>query len=153
MGIAETRATFGHPSLFQLTKNLLSRFPPFGGRTISASINITLEGIACSSRANLSHSAGENPTIESRLKVTEKNIELLNQRIDTTFQEMDLKFNKVNGNLEQEEQMRATEDRTIREQLEATATGGIHISAMGTVWLFFGIILSNASQELSQWLK
>jgi hypothetical protein len=66
---------------------------------------------------------------------------------------MDSKFNKVNTDLKQEEQLRATEDRTIREQLEATATGGIHISAMGTAWLFFGIILSTASQEISQWFK
>jgi hypothetical protein len=37
--------------------------------------------------------------------------------------------------------------------LEATATGGVHISAMGAVWLFVGVTLSTAGIEISRALS
>jgi hypothetical protein len=38
-------------------------------------------------------------------------------------------------------------------KLEATGTGGIHISAIGASWLFVGVILSTAAVEIVQWLN
>jgi len=37
--------------------------------------------------------------------------------------------------------------------LEATGTGGVHISAIGASWLFVGIILSTAAPEIAEFLK
>ncbi|MBU0621396.1 MAG: hypothetical protein KJ795_06085 [Gammaproteobacteria bacterium] len=152
-GIADTRRQFGHPSLFKVGMALLRRFPTFNR-------SVTLAGSA-SSQANASSSArgyqiygaGDNPTVESRLAAIEKNISAMNGRIDETQKEMDAEFRNVKTSLSQETQVRTLEDQATRKQLETTATGGVRISLMGLVWLFFGLVLSNASQEIAMWLQ
>jgi hypothetical protein len=151
-GIAKTQATFGHPTLFQVAKNWLKSFPHFGSRIVSANMNVTLGGVTCSARGYAIHGA-VNPSIKSRLDALEKNIGTINQRIDDTQRELDTELRKMKTNLKEEEQNRQNENRAIRDQLEATALGGVHVSIMGCVWLLVGIVLSNASQEIFQWLN
>ena len=99
------------------------------------------------------HGAGANPTVESRLEALEKNITLINERISQTQNEMDDGFQKTADSLKREEQSRQVDDSAIRGKLEATGTGGVHISAIGASWLFVGIILSTAACEIAELLK
>ena len=55
--------------------------------------------------------------------------------------------------MKREEQARAAEDQVIRHKLETTETGGIHVTAMGALWLFVGVTLSTASPEIAKWLQ
>jgi len=66
---------------------------------------------------------------------------------------MDEKFQKTADKLKREEQSRQAEDSTIREKLEVTGTGGVHISVIGASWLFVGVILSTAAIEIAELLK
>jgi hypothetical protein len=61
---------------------------------------------------------------------------------------MDEGLHKINGSLKQEEQSRQAEDNQIRKKLEATGTGGVHISLIGASWLFMGVTLSTAAPEI-----
>ncbi|KLR58844.1 hypothetical protein OX89_05125 [Diaphorobacter sp. J5-51] len=38
-------------------------------------------------------------------------------------------------------------------KIESTATGGVHVSAVGVVLLFVGTIFGGAAPELEKWLK
>jgi hypothetical protein len=89
-------------------------------------------------RAHVTHGPGENPTIETRLEALEKNVISIHERISQTQKEMDEELGKTADALKREEQSRQAEDRAIREKLEATGTGGVHISAIGASWLFVG---------------
>lgn len=66
---------------------------------------------------------------------------------------MDEEFQKIVNALKREEQSRQEEDSAIRKKLEATGTGGVHISAIGASWLFVGVILSTAADKISELLK
>jgi hypothetical protein len=66
---------------------------------------------------------------------------------------MDEELRKTADALKREAQSRQTEDTAIREKLEATGTGGVHISAIGASWLFVGVVLSTAATEIAQLLK
>lgn len=66
---------------------------------------------------------------------------------------MDQKFRSHADFLKREERTRAQEDQAIREKLEATETGGLHISAMGVLWLFIGVTLSTAATEIAKCLS
>jgi hypothetical protein len=66
---------------------------------------------------------------------------------------MDEEFQKSADAMKREENSRQEEDKAIREKLEATGTGGVHISAIGASWLFVGVILSTGSAELAVLLK
>jgi hypothetical protein len=152
-GVAETRKQFGHPSLFKVGIALLRRFPAFN-RSITLAASASCQANSSSSaRGYQTYGAGENPNVESRLAAIEKNISAINERIDATQREMDTEFRNVKTSLSQESQNRASADQAISKQLEVTATGGVHISLMGVVWLFIGVVLTNASQEIANWLQ
>lgn len=152
-GIRETRALFGRPSLVTLFREWLRRFPVYGGRIVSASANITLEGTTLHARGYVSANAGPDATVEARIEALEKNLRYTNERIDHTQGEMDQTFRRQDDLLEQEQQTRATEDQEILARLEVTETGGLHISAVGALWLFVGVTLSTAAPELAKCLK
>ena len=115
----------------------------------------TVEGVVCTAKARAygTHGAGENPTIDARLEALEKNITSIHERITQAQNEMDAEFQKAANALKHEEQLRQSEDNEIRKKLEATGTGGVHISAIGAAWLFVGVILSTAAIEIAELLK
>ena len=152
-GIRETRALFGRPTLVAEFRAWFCRFPVYGGRIVSASANITMSGASLHARGYSSASAGTDASVGARIEALEKNLKLINERIDHTQNEMDQKFRGHADLLEQEEQTRARDDQAIREKLEATETGGLHISAMGALWLFVGITLSTAAPEIAKCLN
>lgn len=152
-GIRETRSLFGRPDLFTLAKKWIKRVPIYGKRTVATSVNLTGVGATLHGSAIVSSTAPPNATVEERISVLEKNIQHLNKRIDETQTEMDQGFRAQSSALEEEKQNRSREDQLLSEKLEATETDGLHISAMGALWLFIGVSLSTASVELSTWFK
>jgi hypothetical protein len=91
--------------------------------------------------------------VETRLDALEKNVTAIHERISQTQAEMDEGFQRSADARKREEQSRLAEDAAIREKLEATGTGGVHISAIGASWLFVGVILSTASAEIAALIK
>jgi hypothetical protein len=151
-GIRETRKLFGHGGIGEWTREWLKRFPL---RTKMVSVGMAGEtNIAFDLRARLKGTAGTgaNPTVEQRLDAAEQNIKLLDARIDQAEAEMDKKFGEHDDRLRREEAARIKVDQEIRELVTTTGTGGLHISAMGAVWLLVGVTLSTAAPQLARWL-
>lgn len=67
--------------------------------------------------------------------------------------ETNKEFQKAANALRDEERTRKSETEAIRKELEATGTGGVHISAIGASWLFVGVVLSTAAVEISKCLN
>jgi len=151
-GIRETRVLFGQPDFFTLAKKWLEKVPVYGGRAITGCMNVHEAGDTVHSEADAS-TAPPNATVEERVSVLEKNIQHLNKRIAETQIEMKQSFSTQSSALKEEKQERSREDQLLGAKLEATETGGLHISAMGALWLFIGVTLSTTSVELSAWLK
>lgn len=152
-GISETRALFGHPPFTSKARWWITRFP-FLRRPIVASLSgVASLGIAGKVRAFGTDGPGPDPTIDARVAALEKNIDALHNRITETQKEMDAEFAKVTDAMKREEHSRQSEDLAIRAKLEATGTGGVHISAIGALWLFIGVALSTASTEIAAALR
>jgi hypothetical protein len=66
---------------------------------------------------------------------------------------MDEEFRKTAEVIKSEAHTREAEDRILHKKLEATGIGGVHISAIGALWLFVGVVLSTAALEISNLLK
>jgi len=152
-GIGETRALFGHPSIVAIVRSRLARFPRFKMQPVTANGNSTSPGNKASGRADVMDSAGSDSSIEARVMVLEKNLFRTNQRIEHAQREFDSEVRNSNLALQREIQERTAEDQAIRAKLEATGTGGVHISVIGALWLFVGVTLSTASQEIFKWLN
>lgn len=152
-GISETRALFGHPSFASKAKLWLKRFPLLRRNIIHATTGVALASATCKARAHSTHGpTGPNPTIEARIESLERNIVLIHERISGTQKEMDEEFRKSTEALKNEEHARKAEDNQLHEKLEATGTGGMHISAIGASWLFVGVVLSTAAIEIAELL-
>ena len=151
-GIIETRKLFDRPSIFMHIRTWLDRRPIFGGRVIVADMSARLGGFGVIARGSISAGVGPNATVEERMRALETNIDLLGERISHVETEMDNKFRAHAQTLMEEQLARASKDEIITAKLEATETGGLHISAMGVLWLFVGVIMSTASQEIAKWL-
>ena len=152
-GISETRALFGHPSLASKAKAWIGRFPLLRREIVLGGSIIGLSSVTGNARGYVTNDPGPNPTVETRLESLEKNVSLIHERINQTHNEMDQEFRKAEESLKLEKQLRQEEDNATREKLEATGTGGVHISAIGASWLFVGVTLSSASVEIASWLK
>ncbi len=135
-GISETRAFFGHPAFAAKTKSWSTRFPLLRQNIVIAAGAASLALLTSKARAHSTHNPGPNPTIEARIDSLERNIVLIHERIDSAEKEMDEEFQKTSDALKSEEHARQSEDNQIHKKLEATGTGGVHISAIGASWLF-----------------
>lgn len=152
-GISETRALFGHPSFSAKAKSWLGRFPLLKRNIVLGAAACTMAAATGKMRGYVTQGPGQNPTLDTRVDALEKNVALIHERITGIEKEMDEGFDKATEALKNEEQIRQTEDNSIREKLEATGTGGVHISAIGASWLFVGVILSTAGIEIAEFLK
>ena len=152
-GISETRALFGHASITSKAKGWFQRFP-----LRSRSVVIGVAGVSASSavgkaRAYGTFGPGPNPTTDTRLDALEKNVSAIHDRITATQKELDEETHRAEDALKRESEARKLEDAAIQKKLEATGTGGVHISAIGAAWLFVGVILSTAAPEIAAWVK
>ncbi len=152
-GISETRALFGHPAFVSELRAWVSRFPLFKRKPVASAGGGGSAVVTLGARGHGTHGPGANPTIESRLHALEKEIASLHERINQTQNEMDAEFRKAAEELERERSSRTEEASVLRTKLEATGTGGVHISAIGASWLFIGVTLSTASPEIASWVK
>jgi hypothetical protein len=131
----------------------LNRYPSFSNRGRTGSANITLPAMTSSRRSRRSASSGTNPTIDARIQELEDNLELVNDRVSQTQNEMDQEFRKQADAPLREQQIRPDEDQHIRAKTESTTTGCLHISAMGARWLTVETIMSSIPCGLAVWLK
>lgn len=152
-GIAATRALFGHIPILGAARAWLNRFPLRRRNIVHATVDISLPSATVKARGHVTHGLGPVPTPETRLEALEKNIGALHDRITCTQSEYDLEISKLNEELEAERSSGQAEDERTRGMLETTATGGVHISAIGATWLFVGVVLSTAAPEIASWVK
>lgn len=152
-GISDTKAFFGHPSFARQTKDWLSRFPFLRRNVILAASGVALSSAVGHARAHVTHEPGRRPTVEARLVALEKNVASIHERISQTQSDTDRGFHAARKTLSAEAQTRQAEAMAIREKLEITGTGGLHLAAIGASWFFVGTILGTAAIEISAWLK
>jgi hypothetical protein len=151
-GIHETRKMFGHPSFFSLAKDWLERFPKFGGRIRLFSSNIQATSMVGNPRLHVWMNAKDDSN-EERIKAIEINLKSVNERLCEAQNQIDQCERKIQQDIKKEQDVRIKVDREILDKIEAIETGGIHITAMGVVWLFVGVIMSSVPVELSKLIK
>lgn len=152
-GIKETREQFGHPSLLTQGVQWLLDFPPYGGKVVTCSMHGILAGATGNARAHTLHPINPNSSIEERLNSIEKNISLINNRITQAESETDRKTSEISEGLKTEKLTRENSVKEINTKIESTSTGGLHISAIGALWLFAGVTLSTIPNEILSYLK
>ncbi|HWT19429.1 MAG TPA: hypothetical protein VN280_10975 [Variovorax sp.] len=151
-GILKTRADFGQSTVRSQFKMWAKMFPPLHPPTITATANIALPGLTVEGYGYSTHGPAADQTIEGRLGHLEdivKKVEIAQGRTHIAVLQAEKKAQQALD--AQSLQLTGRIDAVAR-KIEITATGGVHVSAVGAVLLFVGTVLGSAAPELSQLL-
>jgi hypothetical protein len=151
-GISATRKQFGHPPVISLVLSWLRRCPLIRRPAYLQPEGISVGASALGGRLVTAFTPNPSAPLEERLEHIEKGLETLQKRIEGAESQIDRESSIAYGKVLVETRAREAADKEIMSALESSSTGGIHISAIGALWLFVGVILSTASHELAAWL-
>ena len=152
-GLLETRKFFGQPSPVAQFHGWLSRCP-IRRRTIVGAVGMaTSHSSAGKLRGYSSVSMDPSAAPDVRLGALERNVGLIQERITSLGRELDGELSVIRSEIKKETETRAQVALRLDARLEGVATGGIHIAAIGAVWLFVGAVLSTAAPELASLAK
>ena len=151
-GILKTRADFGQPTLRSQFQGWIKEFPSFHPRTITASVNGSFPVLMGEAYAYSTHGPSADQTVEGRLGHLEKIIKELEAAQGKTHIAVLQAEKKAQQALDAQARQMAGQIDDVSRKIEATATGGFHVSGVGVVLLFFGTILGGVAPDLSQWM-
>lgn len=148
LGILKTRADFGQPTLRSQFKRWLQGFP----RLHPPAIVLSVEGLDLVHFGQPSSLSTRGPaadqTIEGRLEYLESIVKELELAMGEACSAIDRAEHKAQEALDIQSQQFSGEIASVAKRIESTATGGIHVSAIGVIFLFVGTVFGGAAPEL-----
>jgi hypothetical protein len=153
IGIEQTRRLFDHPTLLNMVAEWLKQFPRYRQSVVISVGAGAIAAATAKARGYVTSSPPPKANIDERVASLESNIGHLNKRIDDVYTELDSSIREQTAVLDKEHQDRVAQDSRIASKLETLGTGGLHISAVGALWLVIGVILGTASTEIARWLR
>lgn len=152
-GIIESRQFFEMPSPVEVFRDWLFRFPLRRLPPIKGSLAIALGETKVGGRGHTSW--GDDPTLplEERIIRLAENFPLIHERITNLQTQLDSAVDQLSAAIKNETNERAEQVNALDHRILRHGTGGLHISAIGAVWLFVGSILGTACQELASWVQ
>lgn len=148
LGTEETRKLFGLPSLTFMLRQWLRRFPRFKPRYVASVTSANL-GQSTRGRGHTVAPIDPDATLEQRVELLERNTLHLKNMIFDVQRELEQAVQTISNSVEEERSARVTENQKILLKLETTETGGLHISAIGAIWILFGVVFSSVPKEPS----
>lgn len=148
LGILKTRTEFRHASVWSQFRSWAKMFPPLHPPKITASGHTVLPGIVSEGYAYSTHGPAADQTIEGRLGHLEdvvKKLEAAHGRTHIAVLQAEKNAQKA---LDEQARQLSSQIDTVHGKIEATATGGLHISAVGAILIFFGTVFGGAGHEL-----
>jgi hypothetical protein len=97
--------------------------------------------------------ADETMTPEARLNALDHNAKLLQERVTEHTQQAQAAAERDREDVRKESAAREAAVQELRGQLTRSATGGLHIAAVGACWTFAGVVLSTWDTEIAAWLQ
>lgn len=148
-GIWKTRTEFGQLTVRSQLKAWGKTFPPLHPPSISITTNGKLTGLAGSIDVYSTHGPAADQSIEGRVKHLESIVNKLGvaQHMATLRAEK-----KAQETLDLQARQFSDQVDAVAKKIESTATGGVHVSAVGVVLLFVGTAFGGAALELHKLL-
>lgn len=152
-GILKTRAEFGQATIRSQFKAWIKVFPPLNPPAITATLNIVLPGLSGQSHGYSTSAPSTDQSVEGRVGHLEGIVKKLEDAQGRTQIAVLQAQQKAQEALDAQARQLSGQIDAVSKKIESTATGGIHVSAVGVALLFVGTIFGGAAPELQQWLK
>lgn len=151
-GVLKTRADFGQPTMRSQFQDWIKEFPSFHPRTITASVDGAFPLMMGDVYAYSTHGPSADQTVEGRLGHLESIIKQLETAQSETHIAVLQAEKKAQQALDAQARQFVGQIDGVSRKIEETATGGVHVSGVGVVLLFFGTILGGVAPDLRQWM-
>ena len=153
LGILKTRADFGQPTVRSQFKAWIKVFPRLHPPAVTLSVNGILSGLSGRGYLHTTHGPSADQTIEGRVTHLEGIVKKLEDAQGRTHVAVVEAQAKAQEALDAQARQLSGQIDAVSKKIESTATGGVHVSAVGVVLLFVGPIFGGAAPELGKWLK
>lgn len=151
-GILKTRTEFKQTKVRDLFAGWLKRFPPLHPPKVTVSGHIVLPGLVGEGYGHCTHGPSPDQTLEGRLTYLEGVVKNLSSAQGRTYIAVLQAEKKAQKALDAAAQQFAEQVEGVARKIEATATGGIHVSAVGVILLFVGTVCGGLAPELHSML-
>ena len=152
IGIRDTRRMFGRPSFLEQVRLWFKLLPRLRPNVNSTAVSGTFS-VSSSVTDRVWRGAGADPTIESRLSAAEANLKELYERANAAESAFDRHVRASAQSLREEVDLREEADRQLHLKIEAVSTDGLHLAAVGVVWLACGVVMSTVPNELLSFFR
>lgn len=148
-GILKTREDFKQEPIRRMFYRWFKSFPVRQRRTVSTGVSagwaVAKGGSSRTARAN---PVSANPSIDQRVERLEGLVTGLQTKLSETRNELRQAEKKAQQALDEQGRQLVNQIGEVAKKIEATAIGGVHVSAVGVIWLFVGTVLSGFGPEL-----
>ena len=153
-GILKTRSDFGQPTVRSQFKSWFKEFPSFHPRQVTSKVTIdaSLSGLFGDIYAYSTHGPATDTTLEGRVKHLEGIVKELSEGQAKAQIAVRRAEQKAQEALNAQSSWLVVQIADVSKRVETTATGGVHLSAVGVVLLFVGTVFGGAAPELGNWL-
>jgi hypothetical protein len=139
--IRNTRMLFNRPGLVEQFRSWFARFPT--AQPISGSGNLVAGAARMSGEAHVTFAGAGSVDASQRINVLEREVKRLDREIADTRNSLHQQEADQSRALQSEQREREAKDHEISALLEKSATGGLHLSLIGVVWLLVGVFLGS----------
>jgi hypothetical protein len=149
--IGETRERFKLPGFIPSVKQWWARRPKWQQPTV-----VTLDrGQATAGSATPSPyvTAGEDDPVKLRIAALETNLKLLDGLFRSEMLATKKKLHEVSDLLNKERDQRLKKYDELFNTIKEQETGGLHISVMGSIGIFFGAIMATVPDKILYYLS
>lgn len=150
--IYQTRKYFGQPGILEKIAQFFKDFLAlFKKPQVQAGAGFAeLGALVMAGRGHTEFKAKPGDSIERRIEILEAGLNDMSDRLVQTQKEYDNKFEEHSQLIKKESSLRTQGIDGIKQELKTLATGGLHISSMGLVWLTLGIILATIPEQIAK---
>lgn len=149
-GILKTRADFNQAKVHSLLRRWLRQFPPLRPTKTTASAHSILPVPTAGGYAYSTHGSAPDQTLEGKLAHLEGVVKRLEIAQARTYGAVLDAQKSAQKNLDAATRHFTKQVNSVARKVETTATGGIHVSALGVILLFAGTVFSGTAPELHQ---
>lgn len=98
---------------------------------------------------HVEHGVAPDASLERRVSMLEEKVRHLRDDLDAKLHEVRQELANVKGALTRESQTRQEETLRTARMIEEVAVGGLHLERIGLVWLFLGVVIAGAADEIA----
>lgn len=149
--LRDKRVTFARKSLLSALREWAAARPRFRPRTVTLQVSGAAHAHATShARLSVWRNVPRAAAMEERFAALEANLAELRTEHSETSSRLSRAQSRLSEDLTAERRERENADRASSEKLEKLGAAGLHIEAIGLIWLVTGIVLATIPAELAK---